>query len=290
MRIETGSVSADGTVGSHTLRGWGVSLLLVVIGVAYLSSFWGRAATHFPEPFYSWAETVRQQADIRHRFIDNKPPYLWLGAQVVLAMVIPAGLLGLTRRWPTDVGIGWPNVLGRRLVLVSVIVSIPFGGWLLSTHPYVDLARTDRYFCNMLAMIPEHFLICGVFVAILLPGRRLPESVPIAPVEGHWPTRVLRWLGLAQPSAPDGDDRTLAWLGLTWTSLAAILASGMLFYMVHIGKDNPVEVGLSLIGGVAIAYVTLRSRSIWPAILAHWSMNLIPLGMLILFRYISGDS
>ena len=41
---------------------------------------------------------------------------------------------------------------------------------------------------------------------------------------------------------------------------------------------------MSFPGGVAVAYVTLRSHSIWPAILAHWTMNLIPLGLLALSR------
>lgn len=272
---------ADGTSGSHSFRGWMVSALLLVVGVAYLCALWGKAATYFPSPLDEWWHSVRSTLLSWCR----GNPVLWLAAQIVWGVVIPTVPLVLCGRGLGDMGIGWPNVLGRRLIAISAILSIPFGLWLLSSLPdgpsqrIIDL----RYICSLLAIIPEHWLICGIYVALMLPGRRLPNPVPVAPVAGSPPVRVLRWLGLAQPPASPNDNGILAWFGLTGTSLLAILVSGVLFWMVHIGKGG-LEVILSLPGGMAVAYVTLRSRSIWPAIFAHWTMNLIPLGLLAVFR------
>ena len=136
----------------------------------------------------------------------------------------------------------------------------------------------------MLMIIPEHFLICGVLVAILLPTRRLPRPVSIATIDGHGWRRGLRWLGLAQPGSTADVSRLLAWFGLSRTQFITLIASGALFWSVHIGKNNLVEIILSFPGGVAVAYLTLRAHSIWPAIVAHWSMNLIPLALLAILR------
>jgi len=277
-----------------------VTLLLLAAGVAYMSAFWGYARDHFPAPLNQWGNSCREKVSDWCYDIDHpRPPassaggtararrfaFRWLVAQVLVGIVIPAPLLMLAGRRLRDVGIGWPNALGRRLIVVSVVLSVPFGLWLLSAHPQFRQRGTDipSAACMLLTVVPEHFLICGVYVAILLPGRRLPNPIPVAAVKGPLPVRALRWLGLAQPPASSGENRTLAWFGLTWASFAAILASGGLFWMVHIGKESTLEVILSLPGGVAVAYVTLRSRSIWTAIPAHLSLTLIPQGLFMLY-------
>jgi hypothetical protein len=129
-------------------------------------------------------------------------------------------------------------------------------------------------------MVPEHFLICGVTVAVLLPERRLPEHVPLADPTGPWWRSGLRWLGLAQSGGT-----TLGWAGLTIESLAAITLSGVAFGIVHFGKEIP-ELILSFPGGVAVAYVTLRCGSIWPALVAHWTMNLVPAAMILIYHWL----
>jgi len=110
----------------------------------------------------------------------------------------------------------------------------------------------------------------------MLPDRRLP-AVPVGAVEGPWSQRGFRWLGLAQPGARNAG---LSWSGLTAES---VVASGVIFGLAHIGKADVMEVGLSLPGGIAVAYVTLRARSIWPAVIAHLTMNVIPMAMSALF-------
>lgn len=258
---------------SRSNRHWVISIVLALVGAVYISLFWGQAAAHLPDPFDRWALLLRP----RLWLLFDMRPWFWLAAQAGLGMVLPALVLAAFRRTPVDVGLGLPNVVGRRLVLVGALASIPFGFWLLWGTPAVrsPLALGAHDLSFLLTLIPEHFLISGVFVALMLPGRRLPQAIGFAPIVGRTTTRALRWIGLAQPPAPGRTGRVLAWFGLTGASLFAICVSGGLFCMVHVGK-GPLELSTSLPGGVVAAYLTLRSHSIWPVVFAHWSMNLIP--------------
>lgn len=279
---------ADGTTRGHTPASGAIAVLIFLLLAIYLTGFWGWGLSRamrlgwFPHELGIWYRFC--QTDLAPLWRGSS--MRWLVAQTILAMLVPAALMLPFRRYPTHVGIGLPNVLGYRLILISVVLSIPFGLWLLGTLPEGSLDRMDyrRYAYNLAAMVPEHYLICGTAVALMLPGYRLPHPVPLAPVAGSRLVRVLRWMGLAQPAAGSGS-RPLAWMGLTGASLWAILASGTLFWLGHVGKEHGLEVLLSWPGGVAVSYVTLRSRSIWPAVIAHWTMNLIPLTLLFLLLH-----
>ena len=141
------------------------------------------------------------------------------------------------------------------------------------------------YILSLFNKIPEHFLILGILVALMLPNRRLPNPAFLAPIEGSRGQRILRWLGIGQPMTIDSDNRILAWWGLNWTSLFSIVVSGLVFYMLHLGRDNPVEVALSLPGGILVAYITFRTHSIWHAIPAHWTLNLVPMAILHYYKF-----
>ncbi|MFA9407967.1 MAG: type II CAAX prenyl endopeptidase Rce1 family protein, partial [Candidatus Dadabacteria bacterium] len=133
--------------------------------------------------------------------------------------------------------------------------------------------------------IPEHFLILGILIALMLPHRRLPNPAYMAPIEGSTGKKLLRWLGIAQPVTIDSDNRILAWFGLNWTSLFAMVVSGLVFYMIHLGRANHVEVALSLPGGIMVSYITLRTHSIWHVIPAHWTLNLVPMAILHFYKF-----
>lgn len=210
---------------------------------------------------------------------------LWLGVWVILGMMIPSALLYLSGLKLNDVGMGMPNTLGRRMIILGIVVAIPFGILLLNSKNY-DTGQnplSSGYIMILLSMIPEHFLVTGVCTALMLPGGRLPSDVSFEPVEGNFIAKGLRWFGLAQSSANTGSNRILDWFGLTWVSLFAIVASGAVFRMIHLGK-NDLELMLSLPGGIAIAYMTIRSHSIWPSVISHWALNVVPLGILLLFE------
>jgi hypothetical protein len=139
-----------------------------------------------------------------------------------------------------------------------------------------------RYVVNMLGIIPEHFLIFGVGIALLLPGRRLPNPpLPVAN-RGIRRYRIRNWLSATVLEPRDVHAPLLERLGLSPASLFAILGSTVLFVVVHVGAQ-PVELAFSVPMGVFCAYVTWRTTSIWPALLIHWSLNLAPLGIRSLY-------
>lgn len=274
---------ADGTPRPHTLVGWLASLLVFVTGAAYVCTWWGwgviRARAWLPSQLYdAWRSIPRAVG----RW-EDKSYWRWLLMQCLIALV-PLLLCMAFRRKPRDLGLGRFNVLGWRLIAVSVLLSIPFGFWMIYDEPEL-LPQSSRevflFLGRLVGVVPEHVLICGLFVALMLPGRRLPDRVPVAAVQGTWQQRALRWLGLAQPVS---GGRVLPWFGLTGASLVAVTASGVIFWLAHVGKTSILEVSLSLPGGVAVAYVTLRTQSVWPAIIAHFTMNLIPGGIALAFR------
>jgi len=253
------------------------SAVILFIAVVYVTLFWGRAASLLPQPLDAWGRLLKPTLDAW--WTDN--PALWLAAHTVVGMVLPGAALWAMGCRLTDAGLGLPDALGRRMITAGVVLSTPIGLLLTMSIPH-GAATTPinlHYICSIVVMIPEHFLISGVLVALMLPGRKLPHPMAIAPVTGGPMLKTLRWLGLAQPTDSTSTPRFLSWWGLGWDSLTAVLASGMLFGLVHIGK-SPLETALSFPGGAAVAYVTLRSHSIWPAIIAHWTLNLLPLALL----------
>ena len=107
----------------------------------------------------------------------------------------------------------------------------------------------------------------------------------LAPIEGSPTKRVFRWLGLAQPSSPKDSRlrRLLAWWGLDVGGFWAILVSGMLFGLVHVGA-RPIEFLTSFPGGMAVCYLTYRSRSIWPG----WLVHVAQMGWVALAMWLMG--
>ena len=274
---------------NRTREDWRLTFIYLIFFVVYIALIWARLGELLPAPYNGW--TFIYEPFIGQWWIDNfflnEPEYvrltiLWYIICFVFSMLIPGIIFKIKGRKLTDFGIGMLNTLGIRLTSIAIIVSIPFGLWIQLASPYPHKLSV-MYILSLLNKIPEHFLICGILTAFLLPLRRLPNPVYLAPIEGTRWQRVLRWLGLSQPLTSDSDDHTLAWFGLNWTTLFAITASGLAFFMIHIGRDNLVEMWLSLPGGITIAYITLRTHSIWHAIPAHWTLNLVPMGIIYLW-------
>jgi hypothetical protein len=242
----------------------------------YTSLFWGRFATHWPAPVDRWGDLVYPRiAPLR-----SSSPWLWLGIQMLVGWVVPASVFHVAGGRMRELGLGFPNRLGVRWACIAVLVAIPFGVLLRHSAPASWSPQFDRrYAVELLAMIPEHFLIAGVVVAALLPARRLALPAPAPLVDGPPRQRLIRWLGFGWPSRARGAGHIWAWFGIAehgWPGLFSISVSAALFATVHVGKGNPLELALSFPGGLILAYATLRTGSIWPMIVAHWSMNVVP--------------
>lgn len=276
---------------NHSPKKWLISIAILAGITIYVAIFWARLAKLLPPPYNNWTfiyEPLIGQWWINNFFLDL-PVYmrleiLWYILCFISSMVIPILIIVLSGRKLTDFGLGMLNKLGIRLTTIAIIVSIPFGLWIQLESPYPHILTT-MYVLSLFNKIPEHFLILGILVALMLPHRRLPTPAYMAPIEGTRGRRILRWLGIAQPMTRDSDNRALAWFGLNWTSLFAIVVSGLVFYMLHLGRANHIEVALSLPGGILVAYITFRTHSIWHAIPAHWTLNLVPMAILHYYKF-----
>lgn len=270
---------ADGTPQPLAGTDWLVRALLLAVSALYVATWWGQAMRRvcawLPGPLCDSIRGFQRTTYDR----GSRSFVTWVLFQGLIAGV-PFLLLLLLGRRGRDLGLGGFNRLGWRLMAVGTMVSIPFGFLLMHTGAIPrpgDTRQIQILARGLPALIAEHMVVCGMFTALMLPAFRLPRAIPLAPPEGGRLRRTLRWIGLAQPVRPG--ESALAWFGLTRESLVAVLCSGTLFWLAHVGKPDTVEAALSLPGGVLVAYVTLRTGSIWPAIAPHLTMTLIPLGL-----------
>ncbi len=261
-------------------------------GLIYVSAFWSGLPTLLPAPLNGCAFLHDKLIGAwwRAHVQVPGPTYrcdilFWAASSLVIGLIFPIAILAMSGSRLSDIGLGRPNRLGRRFTAAGMLLSIPFGLWFLAVSPQAiaEVWKDFRYIglCGGINMIPEHFLICGFFLALLLPDRKLPEDDSLLPADGPANLRCLRWLGLAQSTQGNGRQGLLAWFGLTPASLFAVMASGLLFLIAHVGEHG-LELALAFPGGVAMAYMTFRSHSIWPGLLAHYALNLVPLGLWLL--------
>jgi hypothetical protein len=170
---------------------------------------------------------------------------------------------------PRDIGLRRANLLGWRLALVGYVLSLPFLLWMVRSPDFAPsyLRQLERSggvaFClyYTMNMLTEHFLLHGVLLAAFRPGLRWPSPAPL-PSEAPTDCRpLLRWLGFAQLThGATGLQRATRWIGLPDGCVIAVLASAMLFGLVHVPKDTR-ELLLSVPGGVALAYLAYRTNT-----------------------------
>jgi len=236
-----------------------VFLLLLI----YLSGFWGQAARLLPAPFDQWHDVytrlffeawyggIADRVSVADALVLFKTVEAYL-----LGLAIPLAIWCLIGRRASDLGLqtaaAGSGLLGTGLASLAIVPAI------------IAVAATERPWGSLLyealelaAMLPEHFFIFGLLTATLLPRRRLArldraDERPAPTSRGrHWP-------------------RLMA---LNTREAVAIILSALVFVLVHLGIST-VEAILALPVGLLFAYVTLFCQSIWPALLAHWGLNL----------------
>ncbi len=95
------------------------------------------------------------------------------------------------------------------------------------------------------------------------------------------------WRGyLLQKLLPLGKKRALLWMGVIWGIWHwPIIAQGHNYGLDYAGfpwLGLLVMVWFTIVGGIFISWVTLRARSVWPAVIAHAAINGIAgLGLLL---------
>ncbi len=212
---------------------------------------------------------------------------------VVIAGLVPWLTLAVLRRGrPYDLGCRRPNRIAWRVTLVGYLIALPLMVWMargagFASHylPHLDRAGLGPYLLFYLAnLVSEHFLFHGVMLSVFRTQWRWPASPPIAANATGRLNRSLQWLGLAQPvSGQRLRHRVTQWAGLPDGCGVAIIASGLLFGLVHAGKD-PRELLLSVPGGIVSAYLAYRTNSWLTPFVLHLATAGTALAMIIYAR------
>ena len=196
---------------------------------------------------------------------------------VLSGIVIPWIILTLVGRGrPWDIGLRRPNAIAWRVLALGVIGSMPLLFWMVGGAKFADyyrphFAQGRAAFLTYYAvnMISEHFLFHGVMLAALRRGTRWPSPAKVNDEPARGWVRLLRWIGLAQPTSDErGARRITAWFGLPAGCVCGVVVSGLLFGAAHIGKDGR-EFLLSFPGGMASAYIAYRTNSAVVPFLLH---------------------
>lgn len=215
--------------------------------------------------------------------------YAWAAR---VAVFTPLGLLLaslLVRRHPREFILGGsvlPATMWRLLGL-SLVVALPFQIALGASpgmhHYYRRFFQDDglsHLMANALTIAAEHLWIEGAMLGLALPIGLLAATPVDVPRQG----RLARF-GLGFPSdAADASSRSLsAWLGVPSLAWPALVAQGVLFFLIHFHK-HPGELATALPGGIAVGWLTLRTRSFLPAMVLHFVTAVVVLLTMLLTR------
>lgn len=211
----------------------------------------------------------------------------------VTALVVPWAIMALVQRGkPHDIGWRKPNPLLLRLVGCSFLVALPFLFWMVN-HPnfyeyyqkqYSDKSMFSVAFYYVWVLFCEHFFFEGIMLGAFRLSGRWPAPAGICDQASTGFRRLLRWIGMAQPTAgAKGIQGVTRWLGLPDGCVGAILLSGLLFGLVHAGK-NQRELLLAFPGGTFLAYLAYRCNSWHAPYLLHASTVLAAGGMMFLLN------
>lgn len=211
----------------------------------------------------------------------------------VTALVVPWIVMAVLKRGrPNDIGWRKPNPLLLRLVGCSFLVALPFIYWMVShadfyesyEQKYSDKSMISVALYYVWILFCEHLFFEGLMLGAFREGGRWPAPARLSKIEGSGFLRVLQWIGVAQPTGEaKGVRKITRWLGLPDGCLGAVLLSGLLFWLVHAGK-NPREQLLSYPGGTFLAYLAYRCNSWHAPYLLHASTVLAAGAMMILMN------
>lgn len=198
---------------------------------------------------------------------------------VLVGIVVPVLAARLiTRTGLRDLGCRLPNRYGWRWLAAGFVIAVPFlvfmakgsgmaGQYLPDARRVGLFVFLSYYLVNMTA---EHFMLHGFVLGAFRRDLRWPargEPSPTDPSASWW-RRVLLFLGLSRGPRTPGQTRLTAWFQLAPDCGLAIVGSGVLFALVHVGKDWR-EAMLSVPGGIALAILAYRSDSWYIPFLLH---------------------
>ena len=232
-------------------RTWLQTLEICGLCVLYVTAFWGQAAQLLPAPLDQWHSLLYRASGrwwhehvataLSHR---EQVALYQLVEALFVGMLVPVWILRRKGRTMRDAGLRVPGRSAVGPTIVGIVLSLPVGLYLNRTVAG-SWGTPLQEGLGLLSVIPEHFLIFGVVGALLLPRGRLTVSV-----------RELH---------------------TTCEAVFALAVTASIFGLVHVGVEHPSVLIASLPVGVVYAYLTLCTGSIWPAVIGHSIMNVVPM-------------
>jgi membrane protease YdiL (CAAX protease family) len=231
-------------------RRWLQTLETFVLCLLYVTAFWGQAARGLPAPLDQWYSLpYRAAGPWWHEHLAlglsrrEQVALYQLAEAFVFAVLLPAWMLRRRGSSLRDAGVRLPDRTSVWPSVVAVLASLPFGLYFSRVVPQPWGSPIEEGL-GLLLVIPEHFLIFGVFAVMLLPGAGLRGFAGERHAGAH--------------------------------EALAVAATAAIFGLVHVGAQPPVLIG-SFALGLINGFITVRTASIWPAIGAHWLMNIVPM-------------
>ena len=213
-----------------------------------------------------------------------------------LVVALPAVREGLRALVASTAGVQAAN---RGLITALLVAGVSTVGYLILLTPAVALARArgvrfteafglHRFRLGQTFWLTAAVVFGGLFVtvgyALFLRGFGISapnNTVALVQGFGSGPAAMAVGFVLVAVIAPFVEEVTFrgvvfAGLRARWGMVAAVIVSGLLFGIVHL---EPLETVPLAIIGMGLAGVFARSRSLWPAIIAHGCYNAVVLAI-----------
>ncbi len=250
-----------------SVRSWAPAALWLVL-LVHVSAFWGRGFSLFPYPLDRWPDVYfRQFAGGWREWLgpwldDGDANAVYRACEAyLLGLLLPYIVLRVAGLRPLALGLGPPAPGSARRYVPWLLVAAVLGMVLASStpNPWGSVVYESM---ELAAMLPEHFLVFGVVRAAVLSGAWSGHGAPVAP--GTPESRPA-----PRPDSADTQQR----------HFVAVMLASALFAWIHIGVPW-LEFLFSVPAGLLFAVLTVRTGSIWPALAVHWTLNLVPMGLM----------
>lgn len=244
--------TTPGTKGADD--GWIERFKVFAFLTLYVLGLWGRAGRFLPEPINDWHEVPYRllgpwwHAHVLPQLANAEQIALFqVITNYLLALAIPLLALHTLGFSAREAGLGRSRSLGFRITIIGIVISLPVGFWLatVTSDPWGSPLQEEL---ELISIVPEHFLVFGVFGVLLLPKHQLIFLSASA--------------------------------GQTVASFITVVATGLVFGLIHVGTPYPAELLASFPLGFLFAAMTFLSGSIWPAVTAHVTLNIFPMAIM----------
>jgi hypothetical protein len=255
-------------------RPWPRAVVVGVLGFAWTTLALFAPARHWPitGPINAWMQGFFVGTGL--------PRMLAWGVRAALLTAVSYALLRWIVKRPFALT-SWhlPHDM-RRLLWLSLAVAFPMQ-ILLGLNGAVQAYYASlfapggvwRILANVIGIASEHVWVEGVVLGLAL----VPAAMPTEVVR----TGRLARFGVGFPA--DGPRTIESWFGIPRAAWPALCAQASVYCLVHFTKA-PAELLTSAPAGFAVGWLSLRTRSFWPAAILHLATGAVVLATIAVTR------